>query len=264
MGTYVVTGSASGIGAATADRLARDGHRVIGVDRRNAEVCFDLSNEQGRADALRQVRALVGDSLDGLVTCAGLGPIPSRPGSAIVSVNYFATIAFLEGLRPLLAAAGSASAVAISSNSTTAQPGVHASLPDACLAGDEPAACDAADVAGPFDAYPSSKVAVARWVRRHATAPEWCGAGIALNALAPGMIDTAMIAEGMGDPDVGPLLKQFPIPVGRMGRATEIAAFIVFLLGPEARFFAGSVLFVDGGTDALLRADDWPALWQPN
>jgi NAD(P)-dependent dehydrogenase (short-subunit alcohol dehydrogenase family) len=75
------------------------------------------------------------------------------------------------------------------------------------------------------------------------------------------MIDTAMIAEGRADATVGPLLEMFPIPLGRPGRPEEMAALIAFLLGPDAGFFCGSVVFADGGTDALLRTDDWPAAW---
>jgi hypothetical protein len=52
-----------------------------------------------------------------------------------------------------------------------------------------------------------------------------------------------------------------PIPVGRTGRAEEIAALAELLLGPDGGFFCGSVLFCDGGSDALLRTRDWPAAW---
>ena len=60
---------------------------------------------------------------------------------------------------------------------------------------------------------------------------------------------------------MAPLLDMFPLPIGRAGRADEIAALIEFLLGPDASFFCGSVVFADGGTDALLRAEDIPAPW---
>ena len=262
MGTYAVTGAASGIGAATAARLRDDGHDVIAVDLTGAEVVADLATAAGRQAAVDAVGERCGGVLDGAVPCAGLGPIPDRPGSAIVSVNYFGTVEVLDGLRPCLAAAGSAAVVAISSNSTTTAPGVPADLVDSCLAGDERAARDRADALGAMNGvYPASKVAVARWVRRQAVAAPWVGAGIRLNAVAPGMIDTAMVAEGRADATVGPLLDLFPIPLGRPGRPEEIASLIAFLLGPDAGFFCGSVVFADGGTDALLRTDDWPAPW---
>ena len=65
------------------------------------------------------------------------------------------------------------------------------------------------------------------------------------------------------DPTLGPLIDQFPMPVGRPGQPDEIAALVAFLLGPDARFFCGSTLLIDGGTEALLRPDDWPEPWRP-
>jgi NAD(P)-dependent dehydrogenase (short-subunit alcohol dehydrogenase family) len=262
MGTYAVTGAASGIGAATADRLRGGGHDVIGVDLAAVEVVADLGTAAGRRDAVDRVAVLCRGALDGVVACAGLGPVPSRAGSSIVSVNYFGTVEVLDGLRPLLAEAETAAAVAISSNSTTTAPGVPVDLVEKCLAGDEDGARRRADEAGALSVYPGSKIAVARWVRRQAVSDGWIGAGIRLNAVAPGMIDTAMVAEGRADPTMAPLLDMFPIPLGRPGRPEEIAALIDFLLGPEAGFFCGSVVFADGGTDALLRTDDWPAPWE--
>ena len=55
----------------------------------------------------------------------------------------------------------------------------------------------------------------------------------------------------------GPAIRGFPIPTGGFGSADQVAGAIVFLLGPEAAFCCGSVLFVDGGSDALLRPDDY-------
>jgi NAD(P)-dependent dehydrogenase (short-subunit alcohol dehydrogenase family) len=260
--TFVVTGSASGIGAATSARLEADGHCVIGVDLGGADVVADLSTSDGRAKALEQIFELADGPLEGVVTCAGLGPIPSRSGASIVSVNYFGTIELLHGLRPLLAAGHAPSAVAISSNSTTCSPGVPVDVIELCRAGDEAGARARADELGAMNGvYPASKVAVAQWVRRHAVSPEWIGARIRLNAVAPGMIDTAMIAEGRADPTVAPMLDLFPIPSGGPGRPEEVAAVIAFLLGPESSLLVGSIVFADGGTDALLRTDDWPAPW---
>jgi NAD(P)-dependent dehydrogenase (short-subunit alcohol dehydrogenase family) len=258
----VITGSASGIGAACSARLEADGHRVIGVDLHSADVTANLEEPAGRASAIAGVTNLAGGSLDGVVTCAGLGPVPSRSGASIVSVNYFGTIDLLAGLRPLLAAGRGAAAVAISSNSTTCSPGVPPDLIELCRAGDEAAARARADELGAMNGvYPASKVAVAQWVRRHAVASEWIGAGIRLNAIAPGMIDTAMIAEGRADPTVAPMLDLFPIPAGGPGRPEEVAAVVAFLLGPESSLMCGSIVFADGGTDALLRTNDWPAPW---
>ncbi len=152
-------------------------------------------------------------------------------------------------------------AVAISSNSTTVQPGIPAEIVAACLAHDEEACARLADAHGSMVTYPAAKLAVAHWVRRQACGPEWAGSGLRLNAIAPGMIDTPMVAAMRADAETAPLLDMLPIPVGRPGRPEEIAALVEFLLGPDAAFFCGSVVFCDGGSDALLRTMDWPAAW---
>lgn len=256
--TVVVTGSASGMGAATRRRLGADGQRVIGVDLHDADVLADLATAAGRQKAVDEVAAASDGVIDGLVTWAGIAGLTGVPGSLLASVNYFGTVALLDGLRPLLARGDRPAAVAISSNSTTCQPGVPMDVVERCLAGDEPGACRAADAAGALAVYPATKVAVARWARRHAPTDEWAGAGIALNVVAPGAVETPMLDATRADATIGQFIDSFPIPVGRKGTAEELAAFVQFLLGPDARFLCGSVVFVDGGTDALLRADDVP------
>jgi len=259
-----VTGSASGIGAACAARLGAGGARIIGIDRHRADVEADLGTVEGREEACRAVGDLCGGRLDGLVTCAGLAGAPDRPGSLVTSVNYFGTVGILSGLRVMLAAGASPSAVAVSSNSATVQPGVPTAVVEACLEGDEPGARALADGAGSLATYPATKLALAHWVRRQATREEWIGSGIRLNAVAPGMVDTPLVAEGRADPVMGPLLASFPIPVGRPGRPDEIAALVELLLGADGGFFCGSVILVDGGSEALLRPTDWPSAWAPD
>jgi len=256
--TIAVTGSASGMGAATVDLLRAAGDRVIGVDLREAEVVADLATDEGRAAAVERVTQLSGGVLDGVVTWAGVAGLHHLAGSVLVSVNHFGTVRLLEGLRPLLARSDAAAAVAVSSNSTTCQPGVPMDVVELCLADDEEGARAAADAAGALGTYPATKTAVARWVRRHAPTEQWAGVGITLNAVAPGAVETPMLQATRDDEVVGGFVDSFPIPVGRKGTAEELAAVVGFLLGPSARFFCGSVLFVDGGTDALLRADDQP------
>jgi len=257
--SVVITGAASGIGAATAARLAAAGWRVIGVDKDECDIVADLGTTEGRRHAVEAAAARCSGTLAGIVTCAGKAGLPGRAGSEVSGVNYFGTVDVLEGLRPLLDAGGAA--VAISSNSTTVQPAVPADVVEACLAHDEERCARLADAHGSVAAYPATKLAVAHWVRREATGPGWAGAGRRLNAVAPGMIDTPMVAEMRAHPEAGPLLDLLPIPVGRPGRPEEIAALIEFLLGPDAGFFCGSVVFCDGGSDAVLRTRDWPATW---
>jgi NAD(P)-dependent dehydrogenase (short-subunit alcohol dehydrogenase family) len=231
----------------------------VGVDRDETDVVADLATAEGRRRAVAEAAQASGGSLSGIVTCAGLAGAPDRAGSQVVAVNYFGSTAVLEGLRPLLDP-GSA-AVAISSNSTTVQPAIPADLVEACLDDDEARATAIADARGSLVAYPASKLALAHWVRRNATGASWAGSGLRLNAVAPGMIDTPMVAGMRADPETAPLLDLLPIPAGRPGRPEEIAALVAFLLSPDAAFFCGSVVFCDGGSDALLRTRDWPAAW---
>ena len=113
MGTIVVTGSASGIGAATAERLRDEGHRVIGVDRNAADVVVDLGSPDGRLAAVEKIRAASGGTLDGVVSAAGLGPYDEA--KAIARVNYFGAVAMLDDLQEMLANGEEPAAVAISS-----------------------------------------------------------------------------------------------------------------------------------------------------
>jgi NAD(P)-dependent dehydrogenase (short-subunit alcohol dehydrogenase family) len=255
--TIALTGSASGIGAATADVLRERGDRVIGVDLARADVEADLSTPAGRERAIEGVLDACGRALDGAVACAGVALSAKRSARLVTAVNYFGAVAFLEGLRPALARSPLPAAVAISSNSTVVIPDLPDALIEACLEGDEKRAL-ALSEEHPWAAYAGSKTALAHWVRLHAVKPEWVGAGIRLNAVAPGRIRTAMDAEMLADEAMRPAVEAFPIPVGEPGSAEEIGGFVAFLLSDRARFFCGSVLFQDGGTDALLRARDWP------
>ena len=254
--TYVVTGSESGIGAATAARLRDDGHRVIGVDRTPTDVTADLSTPAGRAEAIRRITELTQDGLAGVVPAAGIGGFTGTDPAVLVSVNFFGAVELVQGLRPLLvrgAEAGApAAAVLLSSNSVTCQPGWTSAVVGPCLEGDEARARAAAEGVEAVNVYPATKAALAYWARREGVKPEWAGAGIRLNAVAPGFVATAMTDQLRADPTLGVFADAYPSALDRPGTPEEIAGVIAFLLSEQARLVVGSVWFADGGTDALM------------
>ena len=108
--TYVVTGAASGIGAATASYLRERGSRVIGCDLHDADVIADLATIEGRAKLVEGVIRLSGGRIDAIVANAGGGP-----AETMVALNFFGSVATLEGLRPTLASSPAPRAVMVSS-----------------------------------------------------------------------------------------------------------------------------------------------------
>ena len=230
------------------------------MDLRNAEVIADLGTAEGRSEAVDAVAGAAGGVLNGAVSAAGLGPPVA--GELITRVNYFGSVAMLEGLRPLLAASGSAQVVQFGSNSSTTTPNLPDELVAACLQGREEDAValvnEVDPVFAPAVAYGAAKLAVTRWCRRTAVTDQWVGEGIRLNVIAPGPVDTPLLRQGQADEVYGPLTEAFPVPMHETPDADALAQWVEFLLSPVARFACGSVCYVDGGTDALMRADDWP------
>ncbi|MDM3975565.1 SDR family oxidoreductase [Mycobacterium marseillense] len=262
MGTYAVTGSASGMGRETARRLRDGGHTVIGVDIKDADVVADLSTPQGRNEAAARVLAAAGGRLDGALLAAGLGPSRGKDRvRQIAQVNYFGVVELLTAWREALAAAECAKVVVVASNSTTTMPAVPGRAVKALLAHDAGRALRAVRPFGPAAPtmmYGASKIAVSRWVRRHAVLPGWAGSGVRLNALAPGAIMTPLLAEQLSDARQAKAVQSFPVPVGGFGDPGQMADWMCFMLSDAADFLCGTVVFVDGGTDAYFRPDDWP------
>ena len=249
MRTYVVTGSASGIGAATKRRLEAVGHRVLGVDLRDADLEVDLATEAGRAGLADAVGDLSGGAVDAVVAGAGI----SQEAPLTVAVNFFGAVATLESLRPLLARGRDPRAVTIASIASLM--GTDDDIVEACLAGDEREALRAAG-GTPSMSYLSSKRALARWVRRTAPLDPWAGAGIALNAVAPGTVLTPMTAPLL-DAEGGREMVDAAVPMPLHGHAPPeaVAAALDFLTRPDTTHVCGQVLFVDGGADAVTRGD---------
>ena len=250
----VVTGSASGIGAAVCSLLTSRGDRVIGVDRADADVSADLSTTEGRAAAVAGVLAET-DVVDGVVTCAGLsGIMPELP-----IVNFFGTSEVVAGLRDALAASEAPRVVAIGSISATQQ--ADAELVELLLAGDADGAFarSKAVVADgrPQQLYPSSKQAVTRWARTTAVSPGWAEAGIAVNVVAPGVVLTPMTSALIADPSMKKVMDDaVPMPLHGYAEPEDVARLVTTFLAPELTHVTGQVVYVDGGAETTLRGPE--------
>jgi NAD(P)-dependent dehydrogenase (short-subunit alcohol dehydrogenase family) len=259
--TYVVTGSASGIGAATQRILEAQGHRVIGVDLHEADVVCDLATLDGRCAMLSGVRRASGGTVDAIVANAGIGPIDEKT----IRVNFFGAIETLCKLRPLLLQSAAPRAVVTSSIRSLGP--IDPDLSEACLAYDENEAAAVANaLAGtgdPVDAlriYATSKHSLNTWLQTHSVDLEWAGAGIPLNGVAPGLFVTAATAERIADKDwLDARRGEIPSPLGGLpGEPEEVAHAIAWLAGAENTRITGQIVYVDGGAHRFMTSGAEP------
>lgn len=255
MGTYVITGGTTGIGAATRRLLKEQGHQVFNIDFKGGDYLGDLSTPEGRQGAIDQVFSRYPDGIDVLICNAGVGP--TAPPQMIFALNFFASVQIAEALRPLLKKKHG-NCVITSSNSITNMT-VRMDWVDMLsdVMDEERILEFVKDIPRTQAAscYSSAKHALARWVRR--VSPSWGVDGMRINSVAPGNTTTPM-TQNMTEAQMDAALL-IPIPT-RYGKkefleAEEIANGIIFLASPLASGINGVILFVDGGIDALLRSE---------
>jgi NAD(P)-dependent dehydrogenase (short-subunit alcohol dehydrogenase family) len=252
--TYVVTGAASGIGAATMHCLRERGGRVIACDLHDADVIADLVTSEGRAALVDGVTRLSGGSIDGIVANAGDGP-----AETMLALNFFGAVATLEGLHPLLKKSLAPRAVMVSSIASLSP--TDPRIIETCLNMDEPAAIAAGRDAiaagkGPLDLYSGAKNTLNGWCRRVAVQSEWAGAGIPLNVVAPGFIDTPAAAYILSDPERKAAAGQMvPMRVAYPARPEQMAAILAWCVSPENSLMTGQILFADAGFECLSRGE---------
>lgn len=246
--TYIITGTASGIGRTTRQLLESQGHRVIGADLRDSEIITDLSTLEGRRILVEQATELSGGVVDGVLAVAGV----DIAGPATVAINYYGALATLVGLRPLLLKSKDPRAVAVSS--IVAVHPFDPELVEAMLDGSETQALARAEEA-PF-AYASTKQALSRWIRRVAASEEWAGAGIPLNAISPGLVKTELLSRLFEDQATKDRINLgCPMPLKGPFDPIAAAELLAFLASEKNGHMTGQMIYIDGGADVTLRGD---------
>jgi meso-butanediol dehydrogenase/(S,S)-butanediol dehydrogenase/diacetyl reductase len=229
----VVTGGSSGIGEAVTRLLERSGARVHVVDL-HAEVPVDVT-DRAALDAVADTVAAEHGGLDVLVNAAGILtqnlPVDELPVDDFrrnFEINVIGTVNACQAFGALL----------------RARRGAVVNV-----------ASQAALVSLPMQAaYTTAKGAVAALTR--SLAIDWAGAGVRVNAVAPGFTLTPMTAAFFENPTFTRAATQ-RIPLGRILEPDEIAAAIVFLASPLASAISGVLLPVDGGWTAGEPALPW-------
>lgn len=253
MGIYVITGGSSGIGKRTVEILKERGHETVNIDRKDGDINANLATPAGRSAALEELHRRYPEGIDVMICNAGV----NRNIPLILSLNYFGATEMAAGAFDLLKKKGG-SCVVTSSNSIVqgaARMDVVGMLNNQA---DEARILELVKDYDPRAAhsfYAATKYALARWARRMSAS--WGAQGVRLNAVAPGNVRTAMTDDL--SPEQRAAVEALPVPVnyesGELMDPSDIANAIVFLASPEAHGVNGVVLFVDGGTDALLNSE---------
>ncbi len=247
--TTVITGAASGIGAATAKLFAERGSRVLLVDQNGLgldEVINDIRSSRGTAqravadvqsalEAETIIQGVQSDwgKIDHLVTCAAV----STGGGTILNlsdddwertwqVNVMGTVRWVRAALPHMIANGGGSIVTLASQL-------------------------AFNSGGNSCAYITSKGAIVSFTKT--TAVDYAKSGIRINTVAPAVIDTPMSRASRDkapDPQAITDWRLTRHPMGRIGEVEEVAKAIAYLASSESSFTTGSVHFVDGGWTA--------------
>lgn len=231
--TVVVTGAARGIGRAVAERLARDGYDVLALDR-EADLLQAAYGDAPRirpetvdladTEALTSLFAGI-EAFRGIVNIAGT----TRYGTFADTDRDFIDQVFAENAGITFSACKAAVPFLVDRPAPTRIINMSSAAALATVTG--------------FMAYSMAKAAIASFTQHLAV--ELAQKGVAVNAVAPGPVETEMLAQNQSQAIRDVLLAG--IPARRYADPAEVAGVVSFLVGPDADYVTGQIVPIDGG-----------------